>query len=130
MHRKPLRIGFVIIALLLASGRVAVAGTSGPHINQGIWKGKTSQNQPLQFNVLESNHGLVVQPFLLSFVMTCSSTGTQLEFINEFAGFNVHVTSTGQFRFSIYDELFGLLSFSGTLGDTTGSGPRSRSSPV
>jgi len=67
---------------------------------------------------------------LLSFVMTCSSTGTQLEFINEFAGFNVHVTSTGQFRFSIYDELFGLLSFSGTLGDTTGSGPRSRSSPV
>src|SRR5438552_18043075 len=112
MHRKPLRIGFVVIALLLAGGRVAMAGTTGPHIDQGIWKGKTSQNQPLQFNVLESNHGLVVQPFLLAFDMTCSSTGTQLGFIDEFAGFSARVTSTGQFRFSIYDELFGLLSFS------------------
>ena len=42
VHRKPFRVMLVVVALMLAGARVALAGASRPGINQGIWTGKTS----------------------------------------------------------------------------------------
>ncbi len=112
----------IALALLVATGGVALAGPSGRDINQGIWSGKSSQHLKITFNVLQSKHGLVVQPGELDFVLTCSGTGNQINAGVIFFGFNVNVSQSGSFLFHQYDELFGTISFQGTLGDTTGSG--------
>ncbi len=122
MHRK-LWVVVMAAVLGLAAGGAAVAAPFGSDIRQGEWTGKTSQGRKLIFDVLQTDKkGLVVQPTELVFDMTCSSTGTQFTAGFIFIGFQAKVGTDGSFRFHFYDELFGVLSFGGTLGRTKGSG--------
>ncbi len=123
MRRGKLWIVVMAAVLGLATGGVALAGPSGSQIHQGVWTGKTSQGRKLSFDVLQDpKKGLIVQPTELVFDMVCSSTGTEFRAGFGFIGFSAKVGTDGSFRFHFYDELFGVLSFGGTLERTTGSG--------
>ena len=117
-------IRLVVIATvlgLLVTG-AASAAPSGSSIPQGIWYGKNSQGLKFTFDVLQSNHGLIVQPTELDLNLVCSGTGTEFEAGFGFIGFGKKINSEGTFRFHLYDELFGTIDFRGTLGETSGSG--------
>jgi hypothetical protein len=121
-ERRTLRIVLLAAVLGLAMGGAAFASPFGSQIDQGIWSGRTSQGLKIHFNVLQSNKGLVVQPTELDFNLVCSATGTEIGAGFFFFGFNIRVDDGGNFGFHLYDELFGTVSFAGTLGDTTGTG--------
>jgi len=115
-------VGGAVVAGLLISGVASASPKGGSSIPQGIWTGKTSQGLKLSFAVLQSKHGLVMEPSELDANLVCSGTGSEIGLGIGFIGFYVKIHSDGTFRFHQYDEFFGVVDFRGTLGDTSGSG--------
>ncbi len=119
-----------VVLGMLASTPALGAGSTGtatPSIQKGPWHGTSDQGLPVDFDVVRANGGLVVEPQDVEVLVTCEITGDQLQL--GFGGGQLPIHRDGSFKMRDFDAFFGDLRWSGTLGDTTGTGSISYTVP-
>jgi hypothetical protein len=115
----------IVPLLLLALAPAAVAGQSSPSgqqaVEQGVWKGATSDGGYVKFIVAKTQSGsYIVTDQVYEVTLTCSASGEQFPAIFAFFGFKQPLKD-GSFKLRLFDPFERLL-LAGTLNEDTGSG--------